>query len=81
MPVLNLSDGEVLQLARQLPPAARTALALALLRESAPPPNLDALRDRAQASLAEILKERGLDISRMTPEAIDEVIQRICQES
>jgi hypothetical protein len=80
MPVLNLSDGDVLQLARQLPPAARKALALALLREDAEAPSLDSLRRRAHPYLAKTMADRGLDMTSMSPDAVDEAIQRICEE-
>jgi hypothetical protein len=80
MPTLTISEDQLFELARQLPPAARQSLALALLREQGAPPSLEAFRRRARPELAAVLRERGLDIERMSPDEVDEAIQRICQE-
>jgi len=80
MPTVNISDDQVVELAKQLPTPARRALAVALLREAADVPDLDALRAGDRPELARLLKERGLDMDRMNTEEIDDVIRQICEE-
>ena len=80
MPLINVSEEEVVALARQLPPSARRALAVALLRAENGVPDLDELRRRSRSELASLFRERGLEMERMSAEEIDRAIQSICEE-
>lgn len=80
MPMVNVSNEDVIALARQLPPLARRALALARLRETNGTASLDDIRQRNRPELAALLQQRGLDIEPMSPEQIDYAIQTICEE-
>ncbi len=80
MPTLTISEDQILELARQLSAPARRSLALALLREQGASRGLEALRRRARPELAAVLRERGLDVERMSPDEVDKAIEHICQE-
>jgi hypothetical protein len=55
-------------------------LAIALLRDITNTADLRSLRRRSRAELAAVLKDRGMDIDHMTPDEIDQAIERICRE-
>jgi len=80
MPTMNITEDQVVELAKQLPPSTRRSLGVALLRVEADVRNLDALRADAQLELTRLLKERGLNRERMSDEEIDEAIRQICEE-
>lgn len=80
MPTMNISEDQVVELAKQLPPATRRALGVILLREKTDLRDLSALRTDAEPELARLLKERGLNMDRMSAEEIDEAIRQICEE-
>lgn len=80
MPNLNLSETQVIDLAKQFRPEARRSLAIALLRQVSDVPDLSALRRRSRAQLAAVLRDRGMDMDRMTPDEVDQAIQQICRE-
>ena len=81
MPRLNVSEDQILELAKQLSPESRRALAVTLLREAANAPDLSDLRQLAKPELAAVLKDRDLDMSNMSPGEVDEAIRQICEES
>ena len=80
MPTMNIPEEQVVELAKQLPPATRRALGVALLREEADMHDLDALRAKARPELARLLKAQGLDMDHMSAGQIDDAIRQICEE-
>jgi hypothetical protein len=80
MPTLNLSETQVVELAKQLPPEPRRELAIALLRKDVPARSLRGLRNLAQPELARALRDRGLNLETMTSSQVEEAIRQICEE-
>lgn len=77
---MQITQNEVLALARQLEPGAQRAVALALLRRQERVPALAELRSRTRPKLAALLRQRGVDIDRDPPDIVDQAIHEICEE-
>ena len=75
MPTLKLNDEQVVELVRQLPKAARGEALRALLAD----PEWDAMMAYGGARLADALAARGLDLSTMSPDQIEQAIDRIAE--
>jgi hypothetical protein len=80
MPNPALSESQVIELAKQLPPETRRSLAIALLRDVTNTADLGSLRRRSRAELVAVLNDRGMNIDRMTPDEIEQAIEQICRE-
>lgn len=78
---MKSKEDRILELGRQLAPGRRCRVALELLCGDEAVPTLSELQSQARPGLAAALRRRGLEIERMSPEQIEEGIQRIIEEA